>query len=183
MPAADGTQLPNFFLIAKGLDVAPALAELAALPDYYWLQINRDKSVYVRLLEHDGTPVMRAELPETWRLIGQVRTILAAAHGDRGALSHCRVGRMPPGEGLPPHFDGIDGVTHRRYQLALQSAPGVELMVGGELKCPRSGDVWRIAAHRTHSVWNHSPVDRITLLFDTKGDGAAADESKADPPA
>ena len=46
-------------------------------------------------------------------------------------------------------------------------APGVELIVGGELKCPRPGEAWRIEASRTHSVHNHSPVDRITILFDT----------------
>lgn len=159
--------VPNFTIIAEGLDVAPALAELAALPAYYWLQINRDRSVYVPLLGHDDARVMEAELPETWRLIDRVRAILAAGHGDVGALTHCRVGRMPPGEGLPPHFDGVDGVTRRRYQLALQSASGVELIVGGEMKCPHPGEVWRIAASRTHSVWNHSPVDRITILFDT----------------
>lgn len=159
--------VPNFTLIAEGLDVGPALAELAALPEYFWLQINADRSVYVRLLGHDGSPVLEAELPETWELIGRLRAILAEEHGDTGALTHCRVGRMPPGEGLPPHFDGIDGVTRRRYQLALQSAPGVELIVGGELKCPRPGDAWRIEASRTHSIWNHSPVDRITILFDT----------------
>ena len=159
--------MPNFTIIAKGLDVAPVLAELAALPDYYWLQINRDKSLYVRLLGAAGERLMEGELPETWGLIGRVRDILAAEHGDTGGLDHCRVGLMPPGEGLPPHFDGVDGITHRRYQIALQSVPGVELTVGGEMKCPRPGEAWRIAASRTHSVCNRSEVDRITILFDT----------------
>ena len=76
---------------------------------------------------------------------------------------------MPPGAGLPPHHDGIDGVSERRYQLALQSAPGVALTVGGEARCPRPGEVWRIDAERTHSVANGSASDRITILFDTKG--------------
>jgi hypothetical protein len=163
--------MPNFTIIAEGLDVAPALAELAALADYYWLQINQDKSVYVRLLGPAGERVMEAELPETWRLIDRVRDILAADHGDAGRLSHCRVGLMPPGEGLPPHFDGVDGIAHRRYQIALQSMPGVELTVGGETKCPRPGEAWWIAASRTHSVYNNSPMDRITILFDTIGEG------------
>ncbi len=159
--------MPNFTIIAEALDVGPALAELKALPDYYWVQINADRSVFVRLLDFDDQPVLEAELPEVWRLIARVRDILATEHKDTGALSHCRVGLMPHGEGLPPHFDGVDGIRHRRYQLALQSAPGVELTVGGETRCPRPGDVWRIAASRTHSVYNHSPIDRITLLFDT----------------
>ena len=167
MSADSRAAAPNFTLIAEGLEVAPALAELAALPEYYWLQINEARSVYLRLLDNEGSPVLAAELPQTWRLIDRVRAILAERHDDSGSFTHCRVGRMPPGEGLSPHYDGIDGVKHRRYQLALQSEPGVELIVGGELKCPRPGDAWRIEASRTHSVHNHSPIDRITILFDT----------------
>jgi hypothetical protein len=163
--------VPNFTLIAEGLDVGPALAELAALPDYYWLQINADRCLYVRLLGNGNERVLEEELLESWRLIDRVRAILATAHGDTGALTHCRVGLMPPGEGLAPHFDGIDGILHRRYQLALRSAPGVALTVGGETKCPRPGEVWRIEAGRTHSVYNRSQADRITILFDTVTEG------------
>jgi aspartyl/asparaginyl beta-hydroxylase (cupin superfamily) len=96
-----------------------------------------------------------------------VRAILAADHGDPGALSHARVGLMPPGSGLAPHFDGL-GANERRYQLALQSQPGVALTVGGDVKCPRPGEVWRIDATRVHSIRNDSPADRITILFDTR---------------
>ncbi|HTU12745.1 MAG TPA: aspartyl/asparaginyl beta-hydroxylase domain-containing protein [Allosphingosinicella sp.] len=165
--AAQAGPEPNFLIVAEGLDVAPALAELAALPDYYWLQINDDRCTFVSLLDHAAQPAMREELPETWRLIDGLMAILAAAHGDAGRLDYCRVGRMPPGEGLAPHFDGVDGILQRRYQLALQAAPGVALTVGGETREPRPGDAWRIAAHRTHSVYNRGPIDRITLLFDT----------------
>ncbi len=159
--------MPNFTLIARGLDVGPALAEQAALPDYYWLRINQDPALYIRLLGAADERVMEDILPETWRLIDRVRDILAAGHGDAGRLVHCRVGLMPPGGGLPPHFDGVDGITHRRYQIALQSVEGVELTVGGETRCPQPGEAWRIAAGRVHSVSNRSELDRITILFDT----------------
>ena len=139
MSADNGAAVPNFTLIADGLEVAPALAELAALPDYYWLEINEAPSVYVRLLDNHGTPVLTAELPQTWRLIDQVRAILAGRHDDTGSFADCRVGLMPPGEGLAPHHDGIDGIKARRYQLALQSAPGVELMVRRRAETPAPG--------------------------------------------
>ena len=83
---------------------------------------------------------------------------------------------MPPGCGLPPHFDGIDDVSHRRHQLALQSGTGVALTVGGETRCPRPGEAWHIDASRMHSVFNGSEADRITILFDTRG---RADEALA----
>lgn len=161
--------MENFVKIAEGLEVGAALAELAAQPDHLWLRLNPDASRYISLLGPARERRLEAELPEIWRLIDAVRLVLAAEHGDNGALSHARIGLMPPGEGLPPHRDGIDGVTERRYQLALQSAPGVALTVGGETRGPRPGEAWRIAAGRTHMVANGSGSDRITILFDTKG--------------
>jgi len=161
--------MENFVKIAEGLEVSAALAELGGQPEHVWLRLNPDASRYIPLLDHGRARRLEAELPETWRLIDAVRAVMAAEHDDHGALSHARVGLMPPGEGLPPHHDGIDGVTERRYQLALQSAPGVVLTVGGETRCPRPGEAWRIAAERTHMVANGSDIDRITILFDTKG--------------
>ena len=158
----------NFVRIAEALDVAPALAELARQPDFYWIQISDDDLRYIHLLTGPGSRQLEAELPEVWKLIETVLAILAADHGDSGRLSHCRVGRMPPGAGLEPHFDGIDGIAERRYQLALVSEPGVVLTVGGEAKWPRPGEAWQIDASRTHSVFNGSGADRITILFDTR---------------
>jgi hypothetical protein len=158
----------NFVGVAQGLDVAPALAELARQPDYHWMRLNPDASRYIPLLGGEGRRQFEAELPEVWRLIEAVLALLAANHNDAGALCHARVGLMPPGEGLPPHHDGVDGVLRRRYQLALQSAPGVAFVVGGERKCPRPGEAWQIDASRTHSVANGSEIDRITILFDTR---------------
>jgi aspartyl/asparaginyl beta-hydroxylase (cupin superfamily) len=158
---------PNFTAIAAGLDVAPALAELAARGEY-WVALGNDDLRTIPLLGVDDAPLLEAELPEIWRLVARLRAVLAAEHGDHGRLSHARIGLMPPGCGLPPHYDGIDGVRDRRYQLALQSQRGVALIVGGEHKCPRPGEAWRIEASRTHSVANDSARDRITLLFDTQ---------------
>jgi aspartyl/asparaginyl beta-hydroxylase (cupin superfamily) len=158
----------NFAKLAEGLDVAPALAELAAQPDYLWIQINNDDLLYIQLLTGTGERQLEAELPAIWRLIDGVLALAAAEHGDRGALSYCRIGLMPPGSGLPPHYGGIDGIGARRYQLALVSEPGVILEVGGEAKWPRAGEAWQIDASRTHRVSNDSPVDRITILFDTQ---------------
>lgn len=160
--------MANFIRIAEGLDVAPALAELARLPDYCWLDLRGDAQRFILLFDRDDERIYREELPEIWRLIDHAHAIARAEHGDRGALSYCRVGRMPPGSGLPPHFDGIDGISQRRYQIALVSEPGVELIVDGEVKCPRPGEVWQIDVARTHSIANHGAVDRITIVFDTK---------------
>jgi hypothetical protein len=160
--------MENFVRIADGLDVAPALARIAGRPDC-WVQLGGDALLTIPLLDASHDRQLEADLPEVWALVDRALAILAADHGDHGRLSHARIGLMPPGQGLPPHFDGIDGVNERRYQLALKSEPGVVLTVGGEAKWPRPGEAWRIEASRTHSVRNDSKADRITLLFDTRG--------------
>jgi hypothetical protein len=157
----------NFVKIAEGLDVAPALAALARQPDDHWVRINHEEMGYIQLLAGAWERQLGTELPEVWSLIDRVLLILAAEHGDRGWLDYCRIGRMPPGCGLAPHADGIDGIRTRRYQLALVSERGVTLTVGGEAKWPRPGEAWQIDAGRTHSVVNESRADRITILFDT----------------
>ncbi len=159
--------MENFVRIAGGLDVAPALAELARLADHCWVEHNPDGAGFVQLLAGEGERQYSKTLPETWRLIDHLLAILAAEHGDRGRIVHARVGRMPPGWGLQPHFDGVDGIIRRRYQLTLVSEPGVVLTVGGEAKFPRAGDAWRIDASRVHSIHNGSSADRIAILFDT----------------
>lgn len=154
-------------MIAAGLDVAPALAELARLAEHCWIRLNPDEADYVMLLAGEDREQLRDDLPGTWRLIDQLLAILAADHGDRGRIVHARVGRMPPGWRLAPHFDGVDGRVRRRYQLALRSEPGVLLTVDGEAKFPRPGDAWQIDASRMHSIHNGSGADRIAILFDT----------------
>lgn len=128
---------------------------------------NPDGSDFVQLLAGEDERQFRGELPATWRLIDHLLAILADAHGDKGQIVHARVGRMPPGWGLPPHYDGVDGLVRRRYQLAFRSEPGVVLTVGGEAKFPRPGDAWQIDASRVHSIHNGSGADRIAIVFDT----------------
>ncbi len=159
--------MENFVTVAENLDVAPALAELARQPQY-WLRLNANEARTIPLVGAGNMRLLEAEMPEAWRLIDELLAIVAREHGDRGRLDHARVRLTPPGDGLAPHFDGIDGVRRRRYQLTLQSGPGVALTVGGETRCPRPGEAWQIAAHRTHSIVNRGPGDRIAILFDTR---------------
>jgi len=158
----------RFILIARDLDVTRALVELARQPEHHWIDLRGDGLRYIPLLGGAGEPLFRSELPSVWDLIETVQGRAACDQGDQGEICHARVGLMPPGGGLPPHFDGIDGRQHRRYQIALRSESGVRLTVGDETRTPRPGEAWWIDASRTHSVVNASPSDRITILFDTE---------------
>lgn len=155
-----------FVSIATGLDVRPALDELARYPDE-WVSPNGNGHVMITLAPGPGMRALEAKLPETWALLDAGLNAAAACHDGVSTLSYARLGRMPPGFGMLPHRDGIDGRAIRRYQLALVSEPGVALTVGGETRCPQPGELWQIDVSQTHSVTNDSRVDRLTLLFDT----------------
>lgn len=159
-----GVGLDRFVKIAEGLDVAPALAQLARWPEC-WILLGKTAQASIPLLGAGDQRLLETELPEVWRLIDVVRK---AAAVDGAALVHCRVGRMPPGEGLPMHFDGIDGVHQRRYQIALQAEAGADLTIEGESKCFLPGEAWQIDVSRLHMVQNCSATDRIVILFDTQ---------------
>jgi hypothetical protein len=161
--------VPNFNLIAKGLDVAPALAELAALPDLYWVASHGDNAdQLVTLLGPDGRQRLRDRLSAVWDLVEQVHAIAARDFGDVGALDYVRVGKLPPGHRVAPHADGHDGISYRRYQIVLASGPGAELVLDGESRTLRTGEAWQIDSSKIHSVVNHDPVPRIIILFDSR---------------
>ena len=158
--------MENFVKIADGLDVGPALAEIAGAPAH-WIHLNADPLRFIMLVTGPVERQLEAELPESWRLTDRVLDILAADPGHQGRLRSARIGLIPPGAGLPVHRDGIDGVRWRRYQIALQSEPGVAFTIDGEEKRFLPGEVWQFHAGRMHSVRNDSDVDRITILIDT----------------
>lgn len=160
--------MQNFTLIAEGLDVAPALRELAALPDIYWSPTHGDADLLVALLGPDGRRRQEERLPAVWALIGQVHALAARDFGDSGAIDYARVGRLPPGKKVAAHADGHDGIRHRRYQIMLASGPAAVLVLDGESRNLRAGEAWQIDTSKIHAAANPGPGPRINILFDTR---------------
>jgi hypothetical protein len=160
--------VPNFTLIAEGLDVARALRQLAALPALYWNATHGDADLLVPLLGPDGRRRQEERLPAVWTLIEQVHAIAARDFGDTGTIDYARIGKLPAGRLVPPHADGHDGVWHRRYQIMLASGPGAMLVLDGESRNLRSGEAWQIDTRKIHSVANPDSVPRINILFDSR---------------
>jgi hypothetical protein len=161
--------VPNFTRIADGMDVAPALAELAALPDLYWAASHGDRADrLVALLGPDGRQRQRDRLPAVWALVEQVHAIAARDFGDLAALDYARVGKLPSGHRVAPHADGHDGISYRRYQIVLASGPTAALVLDGESRNLKPGEAWQIDSRKIHSVVNSDPVSRIIILFDSR---------------
>ena len=158
-----------FVKIAEGLDAAPALAEIARIPEQ-WVEVNPDPQRFLINLSSDGRDrALAAELPETWRLIDRLVATVAAAEPDQEVrLNSARLAATPPGGFMPAHHDGnaIDGIRWRRCQIALRSDPGVLFICGGEARRFLPGEAWQFDAARIHEVRNDSEADRITVLVD-----------------
>jgi hypothetical protein len=160
----------NFILIADGLDVAPALAELAALPEFYWTDNHGDADRLVPMLGPDRRRRQEDRLPALWALVEQVHALAARDFGDAGRIDYARVGLLPPGKRVAPHADGHDGVRHRRYQIVLASGPEAALTLAGESRNLKPGEAWQIDTSRIHSAANPDPVPRIIIMFDSRAD-------------
>ncbi len=158
----------NFTLIAEGLEVAPALDQLMALPDIYWTATHGDADLLVPLLGPDGRRRQQERLPAIWALIERVHALAARDFGDAGVIDYARVGKLPPSRGVAAHADGHDGVRHRRYQIILASGPSAALVLDGESRNLKAGEAWQIDTRKVHSATNPDPVPRINILFDSR---------------
>lgn len=160
--------MDRFVLIARGLDPAAALAELAALPEIYWTAAHGQADQLVPLLGPDGRRRQLERLASVWALIEAVHAQAARAFGDKGEIDHARVGRLPPGGRVAPHSDGHDGTLRRRYQIMLATGPMAEIVVDGESRNLRPGEAWQLDSARLHWAVNHDPVPRVNILFDSR---------------
>lgn len=79
------------------------------------------------------------------------------------------ISRMAPGKEIAPHIDGGScAAYYTRYQLPLQSLPGVIFRCGDEQVQMRGGEVWHFDNGVEHEVLNHSADDRISLIVDLR---------------
>lgn len=117
-----------------------------------------------------------ARLPLAYGLIHMLMNRVRGEH-----LGRCFISRMAPGVVIPPHTDRIEpaeeafpdrirpAAYYHRYQITLQSAPGVVFSCGDEdleqiYMVP--GEVWWFNNEKTHAVQNGSGEDRIALVVD-----------------
>jgi hypothetical protein len=152
--------------IAAGLDVEPALAEIARYGDR-WLEIAPGTR-QINLIGPSRGRMLESRLGQCWALVDLVHAVAVERHGDHGQIAYARIGLMRPGEGVPHHFDGMDGDHDRRYQIALQSDPGADVTVDDCTLSFAPGEAWWLDVSRFHNVHNGSDSDRIVILFDTK---------------
>jgi hypothetical protein len=106
-----------------------------------------------------------------WQLLPQVREIVfnLMRRVEAVQLGRVLITRLAPGKAITPHVDGGAPATfYTRYQIALQSLPGVQFRAGEEVVQFRSGEVWTFDNTQEHEVINNSADDRIALIIDVR---------------
>lgn len=84
-------------------------------------------------------------------------------------LGRVIITKLPPGCEIGAHTDqGTPATFYHRYQIILQSLPGVIFRCEDEQATFRSGEVWFVNNRVEHSVVNNSADDRIVMIIDVR---------------
>lgn len=175
--------MKNFLKIADSVDVTPVLHALMVNPDLW--DENTLRTVHAETAHAEASDIwlmfneLNSEVVNdiqvrpyrAWDILKPLRVlILDLIHRVNGVqLGRCIVTRLPPGGVITPHVDGGAPATfYTRYQIALQSLPGVLFHIEDETVNFRSGDIWLINNKAEHSVVNNSADDRIVCIVDIR---------------
>lgn len=146
-----------FKRIARGLDVQPALEEIALNP----IPTGNTQ------LEGYGFRIIKTPF------IGRPQLTSLALQAERlipGRVIGGVLNVTPSGGVLAPHRDLLPDKI-QRYHVVLQSGPMAAMIIGRERKKQKPGEVWALnLRHRLHEVRNHDELDRIILILDAWSD-------------
>lgn len=178
--------MKNFLKIAQGIDVIPALRELAVNSDLWNcnnLRTTHPQSPHTQVddiwlwfnkLQDDPTKTIddiQTYPYPGWDKLRHLREMILnlIRRVDGVQLGRVIVTRMKPGSIIGLHKDeGTPATFYTRYQIALQSLPGSLFTIGDEVVNFYGGEAWWINNRETHGVVNNSSEDRIVCIVDIK---------------
>lgn len=173
----------NFYRLAQGVDVTGLVAALHT-KTHLWNRntLRRDTAelaecddIWLRFPTEDGIKRGLGEFEcanyPAWAELPQVRPIIFGlmrqVEGER--LGPVMITRLPPGGRIYPHDDGEAHTSYyKRYQIALQSLPGVAFRAGDETVAMLTGDIWWFDNSIEHEVVNASGDDRLAMIVDIR---------------
>ena len=174
----------RFTRIAGDIDVAPFLAELAALAEGWLVDTSRQRKVrcqrdtqniFLRVAKKPLPPGARnandvhescpgryaADFPRTLAFCEQVAAL------QKGELGRATLVALQPGGWVRPHVDAGEYYRIRdRFHLVLRSPGGSPLMAGGETVVMREGELWAFDNKAEHDARNPTGEPRVHLIFD-----------------
>ena len=175
--------MKHFLCLAGGIDVIPALRELALQPELWDQNTLRTKHsntahgevndiwLWFNDISGDVVDDIQTKPYPAWGRLPALRQMVLdlIRRVDGVQLGRVIVTRLRPGKAITPHVDGGAPATfYTRYQIALQSFPGAMFRCENEEVSFRSGDVWWVNNRVEHSVVNNSADDRIVCIVDIR---------------
>lgn len=178
--------MENFKLMAAGIDVQPALAELSANAHLWPLFTLRQDTPGS---PHHDTECIVLRGPSTYTLeavfndlaaewlpyadtLPELKNLVAYAQhalGDGVELGRVMVVNLKAGGAIDEHYDdGAYAAYYDRFHIVLSSDDGNEFHCGGEEKRMRAGEMWQFNHHIMHRVLNQSNADRVHLIIDAR---------------
>ena len=175
--------MKHFLCLAGGIDVIPALRELALQPELWDQNTLRTKHsntahgdvndiwLWFNDISGDVVDDIQTKPYPAWGRLPALRQMVLdlIRRVDGVQLGRVIVTRLRPGKAITPHVDGGAPATfYTRYQIALQSFPGAMFRCENEEVSFRSGEVWWVNNRVEHSVVNNSADDRIVCIVDIR---------------
>lgn len=178
--------MKHFLKIAEGVDVLPVIAAIARQPELWNVRTVRtahpgsahsqadDILVWFNEITDDVSQIAddrQTEPYPAWTFVPQVRALVfdLMRRVEGVQLGRVIITRLKPGTAITPHVDGGAPATfYTRFQIALQSLPGVVFRVGDETVNMRSGECWFFDNTQEHEVVNNSADDRLALIIDVR---------------
>ena len=182
--AACLTENHRFTRVAKGIDVAALVSELAAAPETWLADTSRQRKVRCqRDTQNIFLRVAKKPLPPgagNANDVHECRTTKTAqrfpealafcqriADLEGGELGRATLVALQPGGWVRPHVDLGEYYRIRdRYHLVLQSRTGSPLTCEGETVVMREGELWVFDNKSEHQARNPSDQPRVHLIFD-----------------
>ena len=182
--SSDSMALSCFNRVAKGIDTAALVSELAAAPELWLADTSRQRKVrcqrdtqniFLRVAKksllpgasnandvHDSRTTKTARcFPETLAFCRNIADL------EGGELGRATLVALQPGGWVRPHKDLGDYYRVRdRYHLVLQSLTGSPLTCAGETVMMHAGELWVFDNKSEHEARNLSATPRVHLIFD-----------------
>lgn len=178
--------MKHFAKIAEGLNVAPALAQLAAQPEIWGRNRERldvagsphaqTKDIWLRFRpQHEltspekyGEPHFAAFWP-AWHALPGLHPIVFDIMARVGAvyLGGILMTRIPAGGAVLPHIDHgwHPEFNNTKAYVILKANPGCVNWCETEMVVMQPGEAWLFNNQVRHSVENHGPDERIAMVI------------------
>lgn len=188
MSAVAAEAVPPIYPLGVRLDVAPALAQIAAHPDVWnrqrertaayahsdvsdiWLRYN-DFANFNGDMQAFNAPHQSVWYPESHQLPAVrslVFDVMRVVEGEQ--LGGVLITRIPPGGTVKPHIDGgWHAGYYAKFAVQLQGNERQAFHFEDASLSAMPGDLYTFDNSRLHWVTNDSDEDRMTLIICIRG--------------